>query len=341
MKKTGQIFLLLIFAKISCAQENHFSQFYNSPQYLNPAFAGDAAYRRISSSSRVMKPVAGFTIFNTLLQYDLKPVNQNSGFGVLVYNHSEFLSHSKIQFNYSYTIKLSKTGWAKGGLGISGNQRRSNANALKYPDQYDDFGFTGASTIEPSLYDNSFFPAVNAGVILYNNYVWFSFSADYLNRPKENFAGEKNIYPIKIITSTGFLFPLDAKKTAKRRFSKFGGLKPFSSIGPVISFIRQGKYAEFSGGCAFHLQPVYGGIHLRYQHDFALESSSYAYKALVFLVGYRQEEFTIAYSYDASLSNYTINRNGAHEISLSFYFSHFKEDLKRHALVPLVSQMLY
>jgi type IX secretion system PorP/SprF family membrane protein len=335
------IISFVLITRVLHAQENHFSQFYNSPQYLNPAFAGDAAYMRIGGSSRLMKPAAGFNIINSLIQFDIKPINYNSGFGVLIYDHTEYLSHSKIQFNYSYTIKMSKSGWAKGGIGISANQRRSNANALKYPDQFSDLGYTGSATMEPSLSDKSYFPALTARIILYNKFVWFSLSGDYLNQPMEDFAGEKNVYPAKICASTGFLFPLDKDKTAKRRFSKFGGLKPFSSIGPVVNFIKQEKYTEFSGGCSFNLQPIYGGVHLRYQHDFSLESTKYAYKALVILAGYRQEEFTIAYSYDFSFSSYSINQNGAHEISLVFYFSHFKEDYKRHDLVPIVSQMLY
>jgi type IX secretion system PorP/SprF family membrane protein len=321
MKRQILFLVLNVISIVAFSQENHFSQFYNAPQYLNPAFAGDAAYIKVGGTSRIIKPVSGFRIINSLVQFDFKPLNQNSGFGLMVYNRSELLSFSKIQINYSYTVQLSKIGWAKGGLGISTNQRRSNANSLKYPDQYDNYGYTGSPTSENSLSENSLFPAITAGLILYNKYLWFSFAGDYLNRPKENFAGQKNNNSVKINAATGFLIPINANKSTKRRFSKYGGIKPFSSIGPLICFTKQKKYTEFSGGIAFHFQPVYGGISLRYQHDFTIESNSNTYKALDIILGYRQEEFTVAYSYDATLGNKSINQNGA--------------------LVPLISQMLY
>jgi type IX secretion system PorP/SprF family membrane protein len=335
-------FFFFILPWLAPAQENQFSHFFNSSQHINPAFAGDVDYMRTGAGTRLMKPLIGSTpVINSIVQFDYKLLDYHSGIGVTLYNHSEQFDHLKFQVNYSYTFQLSRSGWAKGGLGISYNQRNSNGLALKYPDQYSNTGYTGDPTTEPSLHDKSSFPSLTAGIILYNRYVWFSAAGDYLNHPTEDFAGQSTVYPFKFNGALGFLYPLDKNKSSKRRFSRYGGLKPSSSIGPQLSYSQQGKYTEVTGGVYCAVQPIYGGVQIRFQHDFALASNEYSYRAIVFMAGYRQEEFTLAYSYDLSISSNSVNRNGAHELSLAFYFSHEKQDHKRHQLVPLVSQMLY
>lgn len=327
---------LLIFA-----QENHFSQFYNSPQYLNPAFAGDAYYLRLGTASRYMRPYADLPIVNTLMYADFKMIDYHSGLALNFYHHNEALSHTKIQINYSYTIQMKNNSWIKSGIGFSFNQRKSGATDLKYPDQYNILGYTGNSTIEPMLTDKSIFASVAAGFIVYNKFLWISFSGDYLNRPVENFAGLKSIYPMKMGGAAGFMYPLNKNHSSKRRFSKFGGLKPFSKLGPIISYQFQGDFGEFSGGLAFSVQPFFGGIHYRYQHDFRLTDNNYINKAMSIMLGYRQEEFMLAYSYDIPIKSTTINRNGAHEISFVMYISSYRHDHKRNALVPVPGELIY
>lgn len=341
MRQTVWGIILLFIGLNAYSQENHFSQFYNAPQYLNPAFAGDAHYMRTGVSTRYMKPLPTKPVINSLLHYDYKVINQNNGIGFTIFSHTEVLTHLKLQLNYSHTIKLSHNNYAKGGLGISINQRSSNADNLTFPDQYDILGYTGSPSAEPLLKDNSYFPGLSAGAVFYNEALWISLSGDYLNLPRENFAGQNNTYPMKFIFATGLLYPLNKKNSSKRRFSKFGGLKPYSSLGPVICFVQHGKFTEISGGVSATIQPFYGGIHYRYQHDFNIDNTKYAYKAFVLIAGYRQEEFAVAYSVDLSFSNQTVNRNGAHEFSFTWYFSTRKEDYKRNALIPLNNQLLY
>lgn len=333
--------LIISFFFRGISQENHFSQFYNSPQYINPAFAGDAFYMRAGVTTRLMKPLPSKSIVNSLIHFDYKLPDQYSGIGVTLYSHTEVLNHIKLQFNYSYTIQLSKKNWVKAGIGLSLNQRSSGARSLLFPDQFDILGYTGNPSAEPLLNDNSYFPGLTTGAVFYNDITWISFSGDYLNLPTENFAGQKSTYPIKFIVATGILYPINKNKSSKRRFSKFGGLKPYSSIGPVICYVQHGRYTEISGGISTTVQPFYGGIHFRHQHDFNIDNTEYAYKAFVFMAGYRQEEFTLAYSVDISLSNQTVNRNGAHEFSFTWYFSTAKEDHKRTAHVPIANQLLY
>jgi type IX secretion system PorP/SprF family membrane protein len=333
------ILVLFIFASLG-AQENNFSQFYSSPQYLNPAFAGDALYMKVGGATRIMQPTPDSRIINSLLHFDYKIPNQHSGLGVTYFHHTEQLAHSKLQVNYSYSVSIKEHVWVKGGIGVSVNQRRSHANELQYPDQYDNYGYTGVSTAEPFLIDNSVFPGLAAGVVLYNKSTWFSLSGDYLNMPTENFAGVDSKYPLKLSFMMGMLFPID-KATSRRRINKLGDLKPISNIGPIFSVVKQDQFIEASGGLSILVNSVFGGLHYRYQHDFNVTDDSYAYKALIVMAGYRHELFSLTYSYDYSLSQYTVNKNGAHELSIIFYPSSSKKDRDKHDLTPLPNQLLY
>jgi type IX secretion system PorP/SprF family membrane protein len=332
--------LFLISFTIAKAQENHFSQFYTAPQYVNPAFAGDTDYMTSGATSRVMKPNSDSYIVNTLLHFGFRPLNQKSGVGFTFYKHTEQLSHSKAQFNYSYSFQFGNSAWINAGLGISMNIRSTAKNELSFPDQYNQYGHTGNTSAEPTIHENSIFPGLSAGIVIYNKVLWMSFSGDYLNQPQENFAGQNNTYPLKISFLSGLLFPVGTS-TSKRRINKFGDLKPHSSIGPIVAFSTQNKYIEISGGVSGVYKTIFGGIHYRYQHDYKQETAEFAYKAMVLMTGFRQDLFSFTYSYDYALSNYTINKAGAHEISVIFYLNTKKRVQESIPMIPLMNQLMY
>jgi type IX secretion system PorP/SprF family membrane protein len=322
-------------------QENHFSQFYTAPQYINPAFTGDAAYMRGGISSRLIETPSDSYTSNTLAHFDMKFRNHHNGIGFLFYSNYEQLRHSKFQVNYSHASKIDQNWWVKAGLGFSVNQRKIINSDLKFPDQYNDFGYTGVNTAEPSIEEKTNFVGIAAGFILYNNAYWLSFSGDYINSPNEYFAGMNYRYPMKFSIMTGLLYPIGKNKSSKRRFSRFGGLKPASSLGPVFCFLKHGTQIEQSAGLAFHLQPFFGGLHYRYHHNFNIDNNDYAYKSIAMVTGYRREEISISYSLDYSINKNITHEVMAHEIAIVIYFSSAKNDYKRIPMIPLPNQMIY
>jgi len=321
-------------------QENHFAQFYSAPQYLNPAFAGDTEHTRAGTNLRLMSPSDGARILNSLVHFDYKMPHQPNGLGILVYQHTEALTHLKLQINYSHSIQLSEKSWIKAGLAASINQRHTPSQSLKYPDQYSNTGYTGQASAEANLKESSYFPAVAAGIILYNHQTWMSLSADYLNQPKENFAGSSITYPTKLCFMMGSLIPVN-KTSSRRRINKMGDLKPISGLGALAGITWQNKYLEASAGLTLYAKPFFTGISYRYQHNFALETNQYAYKALVWAVGIRQSGYSFTYSYDQHIGSLTSNSGNAHEISLVFYFDGIRRDSKPVKLVPLPAQLFY
>jgi hypothetical protein len=47
--------------------------------------------------------------------------------------------------------------------------------------------------------------------------------------------------------------------------------------------------------------------------------------AVVFLVGYRQENFSIGYSFDATISSLGTASGGSHEVSISYIFDVYRD----------------
>lgn len=327
-------------AVLAEGQENHFAQFYSTPQYLNPAFAGDGKQARAGSTFRLMSPTDETNILNSLVHFDYKIPHQPNGIGVFLYQHTEALTHLKLQVNYSHSIQLNEKSWVKGGLAISFNQRHTPSQSLKYPDQYNNSGYTGQASAEQNLKENSYFPAVAAGIILYNHQTWMSLSADYLNQPKENFAGASSTYPTKLCFMMGSFIPIN-KTSSRRRINKMGDLKPISGIGPLAGFTWQNKYLEASAGISLFAKPIFVAINYRYQHNLALETTQNAYKAMVWVVGIRQPGYSLTYSYDQLMGSLTSNKSKAHEFSLVFYFEGTRRDIEPVKLVPLPAQLIY
>ncbi len=332
--------LFIVLIRFAWGQESQFSQFYSTPQYLNPAFAGDVRYVKVGTSSRIIPLTSGSTILNNLLTLNYKLKDQKSGLGFIFFDHTESLRHLKTQLNYGYSFRLKEALWVKPGLGISFNERSTVTTSLLFPDQFDDYGPTGDPTNESSLTDRSYFFGISSGIILYNKIFWLSFSGDYLNQPVETFASTTTKYPMKLNFLGGLLIPLN-KTSSKRRFSKLGGLSPYTTLNPIVALSYQNRYFEADAGITFNHKPVFAGINYRYQFDYRESDTKYAYEAVVAMLGYRQESFSITYSYDITISDYVYNRNGSHELSLIVYFTNWRPGYNQGTLVPLPNQLFY
>jgi hypothetical protein len=53
------------------------------------------------------------------------------------------------------------------------------------------------------------------------------------------------------------------------------------------------------------------------------------HESFIVLAGFRQDKFSVGYSYDATISTLGFGSGGAHEISLSYLFENFTPKTKR------------
>ena len=334
------ILLALQYITILYSQENQLTHYFAASSYLNPACAGDTRYIQIGLVNRIQPLTSATPIYNTLLSVDQKLRNYHSGLAFTIDQRTAGFRETQCKINYSYTWSLSLNYRVKGGLGLSWNFMNSNANDYHYPDQYNRFGITGDPTNELNLNEKDNFPALAAGFLFYNEFGWISFSADYLNRPRQNFAGKDIRMPVFIAVHGGYLFQIDKYQRPRRIINPKGGLEPYSSIGPVAGFYRHGPFYMYKIGLNSFLRPVFAGL-AYHQYNYIRENILDGISSLNILLGYRSESISISYSYDFMISRTATNYQGAHEISLVYYIYTIKEDYKKNKLIPFPNQLMY
>ncbi len=322
------------------AQENILTHYFATSSYFNPASAGDTRFIQAGLVNRIQSMSSATPILNTLLTFDHKLRNHRSGIGFTLNQKNSGIKETQLKLNYSHTWPLNERYLMRAGLGLSWNFLNSRANSYHYPDQFNQFGITGEPTNELYLNENENYPAFAAGVLVYDEFAWASLSADYLNMPKQNFAGQKTKVPMSFTFHAGYLFQIDKYDRPRRIINPKGGLEPYSSIGPVVGFSRQGPFYNYSIGVNTFLRPVYSGLSYR-QNNYSGENLKHGVSSLNLLLGYRNEKISLSYSYDFMISRTVTNYRGAHEISLVYYIYTIKVDYKMNKLVPFPNQLMY
>jgi len=236
---------------------------------------------------------------------------------------------------------LFKQLWLKAGLGVSLYSINTRFYSYTFPDQYDNYGLIpGAQTSETVDGEKIFFAGVSAGLAMYNEFTWLTLSLNNLNRPKISVLDQDYRAPVRIDAVWGWLIPIDKNKRPRRIFAPNGGLKPYSSAGPVAAFHKDGAFHTLSLGLNAFTNPVFWGVSFRYNAVFDSWLREGA-ASLHFLAGYRTESFCLGYSYDFMLNRAPTNFKAAHEISLVWYLYSVKADYRMNKLFPFPNQLMY
>lgn len=332
-------FILLQGGRI-IAQENIFGQYFIANSFYNPALAGDTRFAQVQIAERIQPTVSNIFLTNSMVSYDQKIPNHRSGLNFYLAQETSTFKEQHIKINYSYTLPILKKIWIKSGFGISYNSINTHANTYKYPDQYDTYGYTGQPTQEILQQEKAAYPGFSLGFAAYNDLFWFTLGTENLNRPGVEIIEGKYTAPLIINSSMGLLIAMNKKQLTRRIFNRYGGIEPYSSIGPVVSYFKNGPFNVISFGVNTYINPIFGGINYNYNsmsNNFFSEGTA----SLNIMAGYRIQSLSVAYSYDLILTRTPTNYKGAHEISFSYYFYAYKEDYKRNKLFPFCNQLMY
>ena len=290
------------------AQENIFSHFFVAGTCLNPAHAGDTRFAQIQVAERIQPTVSGVLLTNSLVSYDQKLRNHRAGIGISFNQETSRYKEQHVKANYSHTVVLFRKFWIKGGLGISLNSLNTQAGNLQFADQYNNYGYTGEPTQESLSGEKAIYPGVSAGLAAFIDNSWITIGVDNINRPGIQILGDKYRAPFILFASTGYLFPIDKQKRGKRLFSRNGGLMPYSSIGPVATFYKNGPFHAFTLGLNAFTKPVFWGVNFRYNAIYS-DYFTDGVASLNLLAGYRIENISLAYSYAVSYTHLTLPTN--------------------------------
>ena len=321
-------YLLLLFGLLIAgtvwAQDPQFSQFYAAPMYLNPAFAGSALAPRVTVNYRNQWP-AVTNYVTSMVSVDHYFDRYNSGVGLMLQSDNQGqgrIRSTDIGLQYSYQIQLAEQTFVR--LGVQGSyvNRSINWFGLTFGDQYNNGGFTGNPTTDPVVSNGS--PTLSyldfsTGGLLYSDWYWIGVAAHHIGRPSQGVfvLSDESRLPMKGSVHAGLRIP----------FAGFTGLGDEwdreKTISPAINYRYQGKYDQLDLGVYMTYSPMVVGLWYR-----GLPLKKYApsvtnRESLIVLAGFRQDNFSIGYSYDATISSLGPGSGGAHEISLSYTFENF------------------
>jgi len=325
--KTGIIIILTYTAAIVKGQDMHFTQFYSSPLYLNPAFTGAGVCSRVAVTYRNQWPGISKTYKSYLFSADHYLQQYNVGIGLLLGNDEAGTGELKttiINPSFAYEAKLGRklamrVGFQPG-LGI----RSINFNNLLFGDQIARGG--NVATLETPTQTKTYFD-VGTGILLYTSKYWGGASFFHLNKPNESLVeAEDGILPMKYTVHGGIKHVLN--KVEKEDLKK-------KSISGAFHYRGQKEYDQFDIGM-YYTQYVFN-IGLWYRGIPGLKAYKPGYSnndAIALLIGFTTARMNFGYSYDITISRLAQYSHGAHELCISYQLCKPKKKKKPRLLIP-------
>jgi type IX secretion system PorP/SprF family membrane protein len=329
MKKIVASIVFCCSALFALAQDPQFSQYYQSPLYLNPGFTGITNQQRATFVQRVQWPNLPSAFVTSAASYDIWVDELRSGFGIIATTDkagSAGWRTTTVGLNYSYKLRLTnKLVFSPGlsfGYGINGLDR----SKLSFGDALE---FNGPST-EPLIQrlGNTQYFDFSAGFVLYNKSLFFGSAFSHINNPNLSILGTETRLPMKMVFHGGGRITLN------------GGIRTAANasyLTPSFIYRIQGDISQLDVGLNYHVDPVSLGVWYRGKPFETTIINTIQQDALIFTMGIYLKSLTIGYSYDFTTSPLATGSGGSHEVSLVYEFEAkplHRGVKKRNRLIP-------
>jgi len=309
VKRVILIILLFFSLQIVFGQDSQFSQYYASPLYLAPSFAGSTDGDRFSLTYRNQWPTLPKAFQAFTFSYDHYFPKFKSGLGLLVLRDvagSGYLSTTNFGIIYSYNIKFKNKWSVRPGLNFMYTQRNIDFDKLVF---YDDLITEDTDgSVEVPILDSKSDIDASVSILAYNKDIWFGFTMDHLLMPNRSLSGNVSKDPFKYTIYGGTKFKI---------FEKYNLLSG-QSLSPSFLFKIQDEYSQLDLGLYWYQMPLVIGIWYR---GIPLFKELKSNDALAFLIGFKMDQISIGYSYDLTISQLVGFTGGAHEISVNYQFN--------------------
>jgi len=310
--------IILSFIWIMCfsedlkAQDPVFSQFYNSPIYVNPAFAGTSVAPLFSINYRNEWPLIPQAYTTFAASYGQFFPEVNSGFGINLLSDNAgagILKTNSISAIYSYKIFIQRDLQVKFGIEAATTQSRLDWDKLVFFDQLDPTQNTGRGGTLPISNDirpadiSKTYVDFSVGMLLYNSEYYGGLTIKHLNTPDNSFLNEnQNIYSgLPIRYSLQFGSQINLVSSNKDGVSAF--------LSPNILLSKQSDLVQLNLGTLIGYNTVQLGVWYRH--------TSSNPDAIIASIGARKDLFRISYSFDYTISTLAVqNTGGSHEIGI-------------------------
>lgn len=304
-------FLLFISIKVK-GQDHIYSQFFNSPIYLNPAlngqFKGDLRINFIYRNQ--WSSVPGVLRYTTA-SIDYKIPNGGGGVG-LIFNRSNegtaYLQKNNLSAVYSYTVG-GEDFTASMGLQAGVTNSSIDFSKLVFSDQIDPrTGYTETPSQASGMNNNVYYFDAGAGVNFVIRNAMIGASALHLNKPDESFTGSNVKVPVRFVSHISYKIPLN-------RWERND--ESATALIPSIVLYNQAKIRSYSAGVQFKHLGLNAGLWYRKNQT----SGDAFVVSLIFDIfnASRYNKLRLGVSHDATMSkiNYS-NTGGTTEVSLGF-----------------------
>ena len=313
------IFLIILSIHIGFSQDPVFTQFYNIPESMNPAFAGGGGGSEIGVLNRTQWPGLDYSLNSQFFYFDNYIESYNSGLELTILNQVETVTrynYTQISLNYSYRVQLNNEWFFIPGLSVGFGNKDYAFNNLVLEDQIlINSGIINFDSKDPFLLNESkSILDIGAGFIIFNENIWFGGSFKHLNTPDISFEsdGEVKLKPF-ISIHGGYKLPLN------QRFSR-------SEMNLYINFnyMNQNEYDRLDIGSKFQINDFTIGAFGTLAPT-SVQNDSHKLTSVNFITNLDYRQFSFGYSYDLNTSSLRKTK-GVFEISVSYKFDSLFND---------------
>ncbi|MBT9392906.1 PorP/SprF family type IX secretion system membrane protein [Hymenobacter sp. NST-14] len=300
--------LCLAAAGSAAAQDLYFAQPYATRMQTNPAYAGLLDDYSITLTYRNQFPTLAGTFQTSQLAADYRFRNQHSAAGLLLdYDRTGGLGYTRLQVGgvYAYHLRLNEQLSLSGGASLSYGRQRVSYGNLVFGDQLSDDGVVQNFSLEVADFQPVHYVTAGVGGLLYTEQFWLGVAGQHLNQPNLGFVTQTRL-PLRLNLQTGYkLYFVRVNNTREQREV---------SLMPVAGYTRQGGSQRAEAGLYFTATPLTLGAVYR---GVPLPGAPRPQQVLTAIAGVSVGSFRLGYSYDISLSQFSADLGGAHELSLT------------------------
>lgn len=303
---------MFLFSWYCRGQDPVFSQFYNAPLELNPAFAGNSYASTVALNYRNQWPLVQNVYQTYSASIDKYVDRYRSGLGLNLSTDSAgdgALKTTKISSFYAYRLPVKDDMYLKIGIEAGVINARLDWNKLFFPDQIDpEFGRVSPGgtpfpsfEVQPDKLSNNYFD-VSSGLLLYNPLFFAGLSFKHLTSPDDSFLNGGNTFaglPMRISFHGGFQINLEEGRNKKDEGA---------FITPNVLYVRQADFSQLTFGAYTSYRQLLVGAW--YRHAFSNPD------AVIASLGVRTGAVKISYSFDFTVSSLSIDTGGSHEIGI-------------------------
>jgi type IX secretion system PorP/SprF family membrane protein len=337
MKKSLAIFVLRLICVciplLGQAQDPQLSQFYAAPLLISPAFAGINSTSKFNFNYRNQWPNLEANYQYTSFSADLSLGKINSGVGIIATTDKQFanLKTTSLGLQYAYHVDLSPDQTLSMGMQGTYVNRGLDMSNLIAGDQINNLLTGGGlgNTTDPLLTNMNTqraFVDLSVGALLNTRNYWIGVAAHHINQPNKSLISSS-----EEILATKFSLQMGTKIILQENYYEADSYEERNSeksLSPVIHYKQQGDFQQLDMGAYLTWSPMVFGMWYRGIPIAKSKVGNPNRESIVALIGYKQDNFSIGYSYDLTLSQLGPAAGGAHELSIA-YLLDFDFSLKR------------